>query len=86
MENRTYDIIKIIALIILPALTTFVGVTLEALNVSCSGVIVTIMVAFEGMVGAIVEKLSAMYKKKDPFQNIDNLIKPVNKRHFSLKF
>ena len=30
--------------------------------------------------------LSAMYKKKDPFQNIDNLIKPVNKRHFSLKF
>lgn len=64
MSNKTYDIIKIIALIILPALTTFVGVTLEALDVSCTGVVVTIMTAFDAMVGGIIEKLSAMYKKK----------------------
>lgn len=64
MSNKTYDIIKIIALIILPALTTFVGVTLEALDVSCTGVVVTIMTAFDAMVGGIIEKLSSMYKKK----------------------
>lgn len=64
MRNKTYDIIKIIALIVLPALTTFTGVTLEALNVSCSGVVVTIMTAFDVMLGSIIEKLSSMYKKK----------------------
>lgn len=65
MSNKTYDIIKIIALIILPAVTTFVGVTLEALNVSCSGVVLTIMTAFDVMLGTIIEKLSSMYKKKE---------------------
>ena len=65
MSNKTYDIIKIIALIVLPALTTFVGVTLEALNVECSGVVVTIMTAFDVMLGTIIEKLSSMYKKKN---------------------
>ena len=64
MKNKTYDIIKIIALIVLPALTAFVGATLEALNVSCAGVVVTIMTAFDAMLGTIIEKLSAMYKKK----------------------
>jgi hypothetical protein len=65
MSNRTYDIIKIIALIILPAVTTFVGVTLEALDVNCSGIVMTIMTAFEVMLGTIIEKLSSMYKKKN---------------------
>ena len=63
MSNKTYDIIKVIALIVLPAITTFVGVTLEALNVGCTGVVVTIMTAFDVMLGSIIEKLSAMYKK-----------------------
>lgn len=63
MTNKTYDIIKIIALIVLPAITTFVGVTLEALNVGCTGVVVTIMTAFDAMLGSIIEKLSSMYKK-----------------------
>lgn len=63
MTNKTYDIIKVIALIVLPAITTFVGVTLEALNVECTGVVVTIMTAFDAMLGSIIEKLSAMYKK-----------------------
>ena len=63
MSNKTYDIIKAIALIVLPALTTFVGVTLEALNVECAAIVVTIMTAFDAMLGSIIEKLSAMYKK-----------------------
>ena len=65
MSNKTYDIIKVIALIVLPAITTFVGVTLEALDVSYSGVVVTIMTAFDVMLGTIIEKLSAMYKKNN---------------------
>ena len=65
MSNKSYDIIKIIALIILPAVTTFVGVTLEALNVSCSGVVLTIMTAFDVMLGTIIEKLNSIYKKKE---------------------
>lgn len=63
MSNRTYDIIKLIALIILPAITTFVGVTLEALDVECSGIVITIMTAFDVMLGTIIEKVSAAYNK-----------------------
>ena len=63
MSNKAYDIFKLIALIILPAVTTFVGVTLEALNVECAGVVITIMVAFDAMLGTIIEKISTAYKK-----------------------
>ena len=65
MSNKAFDIIKAISLIVLPAITTFVGVTLEALNASCSGVVVTIMTAFDVMLGTIIEKLSLAYKKKN---------------------
>lgn len=64
MSNKAYDVFKIIALIVLPAVTAFVGITLEALNLDCAGVVVTIMTAFDAMLGTIIEKLSAMYKKK----------------------
>lgn len=64
MSNKTYDIIKAIGLIILPALTTFVGITLEAVNYEHTVAVVTIMTAFDAMVGGIIEKLSSMYKKK----------------------
>lgn len=63
MSNKAYDIFKIIALVILPAVTVFVGATLEALNVSCSGVVVTIMTAFDTMLGTIISKLSTDYYK-----------------------
>lgn len=63
MKNKTYDIIKIIVLIVLPSLTTFIGVTLEALNCSYTGVVITIMTAFSAMCGGIIEKISANYKK-----------------------
>lgn len=65
ISNKTYDIFKVIALIILPAVTTFVGVTLEALDVSCSGIVVTIMTAFDVMLGTIIEKISTIYHKNE---------------------
>lgn len=64
MSNKNYDRLKFIALVILPAVTVFVGATLEALNVSCSGVVVTIMTAFDTMLGTIIGKLSSDYNKK----------------------
>ena len=64
MNNKVYDIFKFSALIALPAVTTFVGVTLEALNVGCTGTVVTIMTAFNVMLGTIIERASSTYKKK----------------------
>ncbi len=65
MSNKTYDILKVIALIIMPAITACTGTILEALNVSCSGVVVTIMTAIGTCLGTIISKLSADYKKKN---------------------
>lgn len=65
MSNKTYDTIKFIALVVLPALTVFVGATLEALQVGCSGVVVTIMTAFDTMLGTIIGKASADYNKEE---------------------
>lgn len=63
MSNKTYDILKIIALVILPAVTVFVGVTLETLNYEYCGAVVTIMTAFDTMLGTIIKKLSDDYNK-----------------------
>ena len=63
MSNKAYDRFKIIALVILPAVTVFVGVVLESLHVECAGVVVTIMTAFDAMLGTIIGKLSSDYNK-----------------------
>lgn len=63
MSNKTYDKLKIIALIVLPALTTFVGLVLETLNVSWSGKAITIMSGFITMLGTIITKISSTYNK-----------------------
>lgn len=64
MSNKTYDIFKICALIIYPAVITCTGTILEALNVDCAGTVVIIMTAISTMFGTIIEKLSSNYKKK----------------------
>lgn len=64
MSNKTYDIIKICVIIIYPALITCTGTILEALNVDCTGTIITIMTAISTMFGTIIERLSSSYKKK----------------------
>ena len=63
MSDKLYDKLKFIALIVFPAITTFVGATLEALNVDCSGVVITIMTAFNVMLGTIINKASSNYYK-----------------------
>lgn len=62
MSNKTYDILKYIALIFLPALTTFVGVVLNCFDVQCTDIILTIMVAFDTFLGSVLKLSSNNYK------------------------
>lgn len=73
MKNKTYDYLKFIALVVMPAVTTFIGTLLEVLNVSCCSKIVIIMSAFNVMLGTIIGKLSLDYKKQD--QKLEEEIK-----------
>lgn len=61
LSNKAYDNFKIIALVILPAVTVFVGVALETVQFEYSGAVVTIMTAFDTMLGSIIKKLSDDY-------------------------
>lgn len=65
MSNKIYDILKYIALIFLPALTTFVGVVLQCFNVGCVDIVLTIMTAFDVFLGAILQISNANYKKNN---------------------
>lgn len=63
MSNKTYDTLKWIAQIFLPALTVFVGVVLKCFNVPCTDIVITIMTAFDAFLGAILGISSANYYK-----------------------
>ena len=64
MSNKIYDILKYIALIFLPALTTFVGVILTSLNVGCTDVVLTIMTAFDVFLGTVLQVSNYNYNQK----------------------
>ena len=63
MKNKTYDTLKYIALVFLPALTTFVGVILNCFNVECTDIVLNIMVAFDTFLGAILGISNYNYNK-----------------------
>lgn len=63
ISNKTYDILKWIAQIFLPALTVFVGVVLNCFHVECTDIVVTIMTAFDAFLGAILGVSTANYYK-----------------------
>lgn len=75
MSDKVYDTLKIIALIVLPAITTFVGTTLTALNFEYTEVVVVIMTAFDTMVGTIIKKISSNYYKNNVSTETINNIK-----------
>ncbi len=64
MSNKVYDILKYIAQIFLPALTVFVGVVLESFDVNCSGIVITIMTAFDTFLGTILKISSDKYNNQ----------------------
>ena len=63
LSNKTYDILKWIALVALPALTTFYGVVGATLNIPYTQEVLTIAVAFDTMLGAMLGISNSKYNK-----------------------
>lgn len=61
LTNKTYDVLKKICLIWLPALTTFYGVLGSTLNIPHTEEVITIAVAFDTMLGTILGISSRNY-------------------------
>lgn len=64
MSNKVYDILKWIALTVLPALITFYGVIGTTLNIPYTQETITIATAFDTMLGTILGISSVNYAKK----------------------
>lgn len=65
MSNKTYDVLKYIAQIFIPALTVFVGVVLKCFNVECTDIVVTIMTAFDAFLGTALKISSDNYNQEN---------------------
>lgn len=65
MSNKVYDVLKWITLVLLPALTTLVGVILNCFNVECTQIVLTIMTAITTFMGAILGISNISYKNKE---------------------
>ena len=61
MSNKTYDVLKYIAQVFLPALTVFVGVVLKCFNYANTDIVMT---AFDAFLGSVLMISNANYKKK----------------------
>ena len=63
MSNKTYDNLKWITLVFLPALTTFVGVILNCFDYESTDIVLTIMVGFDTFLGSLLGISNINYKK-----------------------
>ena len=64
LNNKVYDVLKWITLVLLPALTTLVGVILNCFNVGCTDIVLTIMTPITTFMGAILGISNINYKKE----------------------
>lgn len=63
-NNKTYDILKFVAIIFIPALATFVGTVGIAVGYpETTGIIVTVLTALGSFIGALIGLSSASYNK-----------------------
>lgn len=65
MSNKTYDILKWITLVFLPALTTFVGVILNCFNYESTDIVLTIMIGFDTFLGSLLGISNINYKNNN---------------------
>lgn len=65
MSNKVYDVIKIAALIVIPAVATFIGTLGETWEWHNADKIVVTINAASVCLGAIITKLSYDYAKRD---------------------
>lgn len=64
MSNKLYDILKWITLVLLPALTTLVGVILNCFDVGCTDIVLTIMTAITTFMGTVLGISNINYKSQ----------------------
>lgn len=65
ISNQTYDLLKWIAQIFLPAFTTFYGVIGAVCNIPYTQETLTIMVAFDTFLGALLGISTKNYNKEN---------------------
>ena len=65
LSNRTYDILKWISLVALPALTTFYGVVGATCHIPYTQEVLTIAVAFDTMLGTMLGISTSRYNKTE---------------------
>lgn len=63
ISNKTYDVLKWIAIVFLPAFTTFLGVVLKCFNCPYTDIVITILVAFDTFLGSILQISTHNYNK-----------------------
>lgn len=63
LSSKTYDRMKWFTLIFLPALVTFAGVVMNALDFTYTDVTLTILVAFQTFLGSILGISNYNYNK-----------------------
>ena len=63
LSNKTYDILKWITLIALPAIITFYGVVGATFNIPYTEQVLTIAVAFDTMLGTLIGVSTSKYNK-----------------------
>ena len=63
LSNKVYDVLKWIALVALPALTTFYGVVGTTCNIPYTQEVLTIAVAFDAMLGTMLGISTNKYNK-----------------------
>lgn len=64
LKNETYDILKWIALLLLPALSAFVGTVGQAVNFEHTGMIVIVINALAVFIGAIIGVSTKKYNQE----------------------
>jgi hypothetical protein len=64
MSNKTYNILKWIAITVLPALAAFVGTIGTATNWELTSITVTVITALDTFLGTIIGVSSVNYQKE----------------------
>jgi Na+/H+ antiporter NhaA len=64
LNNKIYDVLKWIAIVFLPALTTFAGVVMNTLNFEYTEIVLTIAVAFDTFLGTILGISTLSYNRE----------------------
>lgn len=62
MQNKTFEILKWVAILVLPSLGTFIGIVGKALNWEYTDVAVIIITALGVFLGSILRTSNSTYK------------------------